>query len=447
MNSMMREFCLSVIGLLLLGYVVGDKGFAHIGVPPIYIGEVVIAICIFIFLYTLDFRIFLESRIVWYVAGFDLWCFFQTIPYISDYGIDTLRDSVVFGYSIFAFIISSYMLRTWTIIKFLALYDSAISICVILMPLLILRQRQMVDVGDADMPIIYLKAGDVAVHLAGILTYRLLGLREIAAPQNSRFKWNLDWLFWLSWFATMLWAVSASRGGMLALASAFLVPVLFGFVRHRWRNLMLAMIGLMALLLVLMPRIERDDREISLAQITNNISSIFMGGAAASGDGLADLESTAEWRLQWWGDIVDDVVFGPYFWTGKGFGLNLADADGYQVDPEERLRSPHSIHMTVLERAGVPGLALWLLVQGAFAVTLIRRAGRMRKKGEFGWQRLNLWILSYWLASIVNASFDVYLEGPQGGIWYWSIFGFGLAVLAMEKRILSGRPFSVGTMP
>jgi len=27
-----------------------------------------------------------------------------------------------------------------------------------------------------------------------------------------------------------------------------------------------------------------------------------------------------------------------------------------------------------------------------------------------------------------NAFFDVYLEGPQGAIWFWTVFGTGLAV-------------------
>jgi hypothetical protein len=37
------------------------------------------------------------------------------------------------------------------------------------------------------------------------------------------------------------------------------------------------------------------------------------------------------------------------------------------------------------------------------------------------------WIFAYWLAALVNASFDVYLEGPQGGIWFWSVIGLGIA--------------------
>ena len=40
------------------------------------------------------------------------------------------------------------------------------------------------------------------------------------------------------------------------------------------------------------------------------------------------------------------------------------------------------------------------------------------------------WVFVYWLAALVNAAFDVYLEGPMGGIRYWSMIGLGIAVVA-----------------
>ena len=46
---------------------------------------------------------------------------------------------------------------------------------------------------------------------------------------------------------------------------------------------------------------------------------------------------------------------------------------------------------------------------------------------------VNLWVLAYWMAFIVNMSFDVYLEGPQGGIWFWCLIGFAIALTQAEK--------------
>jgi hypothetical protein len=35
---------------------------------------------------------------------------------------------------------------------------------------------------------------------------------------------------------------------------------------------------------------------------------------------------------------------------------------------------------------------------------------------------------------VINMAFDVYLEGPQGGIWFWSVLGLGVAALTIQDR-------------
>ena len=40
----------------------------------------------------------------------------------------------------------------------------------------------------------------------------------------------------------------------------------------------------------------------------------------------------------------------------------------------------------------------------------------------------------YWVTMMVDTSFDPYLEGPQGGIWFWSILGLGLVVMRLGDR-------------
>ncbi|MCC7260798.1 MAG: O-antigen ligase domain-containing protein, partial [Alphaproteobacteria bacterium] len=118
---------------------------------------------------------------------------------------------------------------------------------------------------------------------------------------------------------------------------------------------------------------------------------------------------------------------GEYFLTGKGFGINLADDDGFQVRDDASLLSPHNVHLTVLARTGVPGFALWVALQLAYAGSLIVALFHARSCGHREWQALFLLLFTYWLAMLVNASFDPYLEGPMGGIWFWSVMGVGLA--------------------
>jgi hypothetical protein len=100
------------------------------------------------------------------------------------------------------------------------------------------------------------------------------------------------------------------------------------------------------------------ERPVSAHQILENAKSIV-------GQSGRQTEGTKEWRLNWWNIIINDTLYGPSFWTGRGFGINLADAVGFGGTNPHRnpsLRSPHSAHMTLLARAGVPGVVLWSIV-------------------------------------------------------------------------------------
>ena len=77
-------------------------------------------------------------------------------------------------------------------------------------------------------------------------------------------------------------------------------------------------------------------------------------------------------------------------------------------------------------------------------MSLLRASWRAYRAGNTFWAQVDIWLLIYWLAMIVNASFDVYLEGPQGGIWFWSIFGLGIAALRIQRQPVSeGQPSSI----
>ncbi len=104
------------------------------------------------------------------------------------------------------------------------------------------------------------------------------------------------------------------------------------------------------------PRSPDDDtRAVSPAQLVTNLTSVLNPTSAPR-----NLQDTRAWRLEWWGLIQDYTLRGPYFWTGKGFGINLADEDGFQVgmtSGEPALRSPHNGHLSILARTGLTAWA------------------------------------------------------------------------------------------
>ena len=131
---------------------------------------------------------------------------------------------------------------------------------------------------------------------------------------------------------------------------------------------------------------------VSAHQIVENAKSII-------GQSGQQTEGTKQWRLNWWDIIINDTLYGPNFWTGRGFGLNLADADGFlgtsdRRDPRPPTRSPHNANMTMLARAGVPGLVMWPLVLLSWFATMTGAILTARARGHEQWAELFLFILA-----------------------------------------------------
>ncbi len=173
--------------------------------------------------------------------------------------------------------------------------------------------------------------------------------------------------------------------------------------------------------------VQGGSREITVEQVVENIGSIF------GRSGSDTLDGTKKWRLLWWTKIVDYTFGGPYFAQGKGFGVNLAESDGFELDIDEGLRSPHNGHLTILARAGVPGFLLWLAIHGVWFWTVGSAWWRAKLADQRRWMALFAWLSAVWIAGLVNASFDVFLEGPMGGIWIWTVVGAGLAASRLQR--------------
>jgi O-antigen ligase len=97
---------------------------------------------------------------------------------------------------------------------------------------------------------------------------------------------------------------------------------------------------------------------------------------------------------------------------GVGVGPSLTLLGDVGTD-DEQLRSPHSIHLTILARFGIPLFLLWLY-------WMYLQFRRVSSKTEPGFSKIILFIL---LGFIINASFDVYLEGPMGAFPFWTWVG------------------------
>ena len=222
---------------------------------------------------------------------------------------------------------------------------------------------------------------------------------------------------------------SRNRGGLISAIVACAIVALFKPVNRMTKLVLPAIIVILVAYAVdLKVPFTSGDRDISLTQIADNITSVFVKS------NRGNLEVTERWRQEWWEKIFDDTLFGDNFWTGLGYGTDIAKRHGF-VDPVGGNRSPHNGHLTILARSGVPGFALWIILYGTILFCLLRSVFAARARRQPTLADLNIWVFAFLVAFGINTSVDVFLEGPQGGIWFWCLVGYAIA-LTEEQRFL-----------
>jgi len=423
-----RDRFVTMLAVVLLGYALAGKGFAYLGVPPLFIGEITLG-CGLVAFATAGawFGTLCDARL-WPLLAMCAWGLCRTLPFVSADPVNAIRDGVVWGYGTFAVVMVTLIAdRPAVLGRLVRLYRRFGKVFVVGIPVVFVLYHFSVHFGGLPkwpwaptVDVVAMKEGDVLVHLGGIVAFLIAGL-------GGPVGWG--WVALLTVDAGVMGVID--RAGMVAFLAAFAAGVIF-----RPRSPVVGRSVLTAAVLVTLlwatnaniPVPGGKGRVISFDQELTNLTS------TVGDSGNEGLDGNKEWRLNWWKEIVRYTVHGRYFWKGKGFGINLADDDGFQVLSDHSLRNPHSVHMTMLARGGVPMFGLWVLVQATFAGTVGLELHRARRRGQPAWQGLFFFLGVYWMAFLINGSFDVYLEGPMGGIWFWTVYGTGIGAAMVHRR-------------
>jgi hypothetical protein len=428
-----KQSFLTVLSLLLLAYAVFGRPAAYLGVPLgggnyIFVGELVLFFGLAVVTVNGGYERFFALPIAMPWLFFVLWNAAQTLPYVSQYGMTALRDGAEWGYSLFAVVVSAALLtRPHGFAVLLDNYRRFARLFVYAIPVVVAITVYSGQVAPAGFlaGLVEVRFGDALVSLAGVMAFAAGGLVVVRAP------------WWWVLAVDLIVLGSHNRGGLIAfLASAGVLMLcnlggdLRGAVRHFAHfGGALALMLLLSLVVDLRINAYTNDRNISPQQLILNLAGSF----GNTGEGALDY--TREWRLQWWNEILDYTLLGRYFWTGKGYGINLADDDGFQVVEEgPPLRSPHNSHLTFLARSGVPGLILWVVLQLTWVWSLVRAFLFARRTGRRMTAALFTFFLVYWIAEMIEAATDVTFEAPYAAIWFWTIFGVGAAAARMVRH-------------
>jgi hypothetical protein len=332
--------------------------------------------------------------------------------------IDLIRDSFIFQYGWFVFILFLFKEKLeiiWETLFFIYKWFPFIALLNFILQYFVPFFETVTPFGG--IPILLYKNGDMGVQLL-ISTLLLLYSFE---------KKTLKWRVLLSLVIALdfLILASYSRSGIVAFLASMLCFIYFNKDIQLQSRVRMLIKYLPIILLVVTPiyiniKVAENfqGRAVGLEQIKNNFSSIVGGTTDATS------ENNVVWRLVWWAKIIDYSLSSPNFFIGKGLGMNLATDDDI-ITLDDSLRSPHNFHLNIMSRFGVLLFIIWLY----FLIQLLKPLFKKQLQGK------RLLIGCILLAFLLNASFDVFLEGPMGAFPFWTWIGLYLLTEDQESLV------------
>ena len=408
-------------GLLLIGYIVGNRGFAQLSLPgvPLLVGEFTLGVGLLLAAWRTALaksppvrrdrlNFFLSA---WLVLG----CL--RLPFdFATHGVAALRDSALAYYALFFFFAQTWgaaaRQRRWL--------ERCLDTAFALAPPVFVAFVQRPDfftgaltVGGA--PLIYMKS-DVQ---SGTLVAGAIWFLHRHATSGCR--------WWLALAAANLFAMvhGNSRAGLIALAAVTVALVL---TRDRQILRPLCLIisaGLLAMTATsaILPGHWEQTPAHRLYEWALSISDIE-GARTYAAANLDDKPDNNRFRIIWWRSVVERAwTDSP--WIGLGFGYDLAQDFrqsyyGNIGEEEFSARSPHNFALTVFGRLGLAGLILLGGVISGLAALIWGNRARGAQVCH-GYQNFALGLGA--LAILVSAFFGVVLEGPMGATLFWTALG------------------------
>jgi len=411
-------------GILLVGYLVGNRGFAQLNVPgiPLLPGEAVLGLALALTLWraartqTLPLRRDALNALVllWIAVGA------TRLPFdFQHYHLSALRDFAMIYYALFFFLAQAWAeqpaARRWLV----GALTVGLALCGPIFYLFDLQQEWVTsNLTLGNVPLIFVKS-DVA---GGFMAAAVLWFAQL----YSRLR-HLGWLL-LTSSALFGTVICNSRAAVIALG----VGLLWLLILRQWRVLrpiaLLVTIGLLALLIQAVTE-PRPLTTLPLYRLYESATSIvdLDGTRVYQVADLSDKPDNNQFRLVWWSSVISETWHdGP--WLGLGFGRDLAAEflRTYYADNNNDFtaRSPHNFLLTVFGRMGLLGEALILAIIAIFAVKTWR-AGRTPPSAITPSAHLPLWLTGWTV--LTSACFGVVLEGPMGATLFWTVLGLANA--------------------
>ena len=388
--------------LIMALYVFLNKGVAYT-----YFAEALLIIGIVILILSRkQFVLFVDKRvkILFFLLGINfLYILFGIIRYPI---FDVVRDSFIFNYAWFIFILFLFkeqMDFIWRGLYFIYQWFPIVALINFILQYYVPFFESIAPFGG--IPILLYKNGDMGVHLFISLILYLLDTE----------KYTKSWGIFFLVITTLNFLIlsSYSRSGMLSFILSLSLFIVFNkeaALKDRTKKILKFIPWVLLIVLPIYVNLKVEEnfqgRAVGIEQIVNNFGSIL----GASTD--ATSENNVVWRLVWWAKIINYSFTPSNMFIGKGLGINLAISDDI-ITTDDSLRSPHNFHLNIMARYGVIVFIVWIY----WLVLVFKPLFKRKLTGKA------LAITCILFAFILNASFDVFLEGPMGAFPFWTWVG------------------------
>ncbi len=405
--------------LLLLGYLCLGRSFAHVGLPPIYLGEVALVL----FLSTCALAVFQPtvhglihstpySGLMWSLWLFLAFGFVQCVRGMGmgHHTVSALQNTVFHAYALFLF--AGILLgrhcgkRMSRLVWLLATCHGVYGMVYILVlsPLGVTTEDELGPIPWFGQP----------NHAAAMLILLL------AVENNAR-------RLWLPLLAnTFVLLAMQIRAEWLGLVIGM---CLWGWMTGRVRQLAaltfggVLLFGMWCVTDVKVPVPEsRGGGEMGGRELIGRVIAAVDADTAAQFTKRADTEhGTVSWRTEWWKVICQRVHHSPGSAVfGLGYGYPLWDLHPEGLD--ESIRTPHNAFIYALGYTGWLGLGVFVLFQFALGFALWRVFRRTGQAAGF----------CFWAVCLARATFDNFFEAPHFAIPYFIMIGLFLTPLLTE---------------
>ncbi len=400
---LIKNTYLNLYFIVLVLYLIFDKGIAYSFL--IEFTWLVGIILVFVTRNYITFILNSKSKLIYF---FILIANIYLLFGIKSYSIiNVIKDSFVFNYACFTIILFLFIEDAEIIWKKLGQIYKWYPI----VPLLSFSIFNLFPSLDSikifgDVTIMNYKHSDMAIHLL-ISTIFLINNQ---AKEINKYHYVIILLI----IFDFLMIASYSRSGIISFLISIICflyfnkeKVLNGNLKRFFKLVLIGFIIIIPIYANIQIQDNFQGRSIGFNQLKNN----FMSIVASNEDVPSTLEDNKIWMLVWWGKIINYSFTPEYFFTGRGLGMSLVKTDG--IDADDDLRSPHNFHLTIMARFGVIFFILWLF----FLFLIFKDYFKRKLKGR------KFLIVSILLSFVINASFDVFLEGPMGAFPFWTFIG------------------------